>query len=123
MHNSKETKIIILDIAIILYTGHLYANISMPDIPKTCGLTKPSVYYHFKNKQGLFLALTQRILGRIKTILITIIESYLPLREALILMVEARIKSLENQTDLVRAYLSFLLVPDNQLLIRTLKVR
>ncbi len=119
MHNSKETKIIIQDNGIILFTGYSYANIAMSDIPDTCGLTKPSVYCHFKDKKGLFLALTRRILEWIKSIFITIP----PLREALILIGKAPNESFENQTDLVRVCLSFLLVPDNQLLIRTLKVR
>ncbi len=66
MHNSKETKIIIQDNGIILFTGHSYANIAMSDIPDTCGLTKPSVYCRFKDKKGLFLALTRSFLGQIK---------------------------------------------------------
>ncbi len=93
MHNSKETKIMILDTGIILFAWHSFANVSMSDIPKTCGLTKPSVYYHLKNKQGLFLALAKRILRQIKSILITIIESDLPLRETLILIAEVPFES------------------------------
>ena len=123
MHNSKVTKIMSLNIGILLFAGHSFTNVSMSDIPKTCGLTKPSVYYHFKNKQGLFFALARRILGQIKSILITIIESDLLLRETLILIAKVRFESFEKQTDLVRVYLSLFLVPDNQSLSRTLKVR
>ena len=121
MHNSKETKELILDTSIELFARHSFANVSMSDIAEACGLTKPSIYYHFNNKQGLFIALAQRIYERIKSELMTIIELDLPLRETLILIGEVRFESLEKQPDLVRTHLSFLFVPDIRDLIDSLQ--
>ena len=120
MHNHKETREMILDTDIELFARHFFAS---SDITGVCNLTKPSICYHFRNKQGLLFALARRILGQIKSILITIIESALLLRETLILIAKFRFESFEKQTDLVRVYLSLFLVPDNQSLSRTVKVR
>ncbi len=120
MHNPKETREMILETGIELFARHFFA---CSDITGVCNLTKPSICYHFRNKQGLFFALARRMLGQIKSILITIIKSDLRLRDTLILITKFRFESFEKQTDLVRVYLSLFLFSDNHSLSLTLKVR
>ena len=50
----------ILDVARSLFLERGFASTSMQEIADTVGMTKPALYYHFKDKQELLLA----VLGR-----------------------------------------------------------
>lgn len=40
--------------AVKLFSAYSYDSVSMNDIAKKVGVTKPALYYHFKNKEELF---------------------------------------------------------------------
>jgi AcrR family transcriptional regulator len=50
----------ILDTSAKLFSQHGYTEVSIRDIAQACGLTNAALYYHFKNKEDLFLAMLQR---------------------------------------------------------------
>lgn len=50
----------ILDTSAKLFNQHGYKEVSIRDIAQACGLTNAALYYHFKNKEDLFLAMLQR---------------------------------------------------------------
>src|SRR5512136_1229229 len=50
----------ILDTSTKLFSQHGYKEVSIRDIAQACGLTNAALYYHFKNKEDLFLAMLQR---------------------------------------------------------------
>ncbi len=50
----------ILDTSAKLFSQHGYKEVSIRDIAQACGLTNAALYYHFKNKEHLFLARLQR---------------------------------------------------------------
>ena len=50
----------ILDTSTKLFSQHGYKEVSIRDIAQACGLTNAALYYHFKNKDDLFLAMLQR---------------------------------------------------------------
>jgi AcrR family transcriptional regulator len=43
-----------------LFSQHGYKEVSIRDIAQACGMTNAALYYHFKNKEDLFLAMLQR---------------------------------------------------------------
>ena len=43
-----------------LFSQHGYNGVSIRDIAQACGMTNAALYYHFKNKEDLFLAMLQR---------------------------------------------------------------
>jgi AcrR family transcriptional regulator len=45
--------------AIELFTRSGYANTTVREIVEAAGVTKPSLYYHFQSKEGLYLAIMQ----------------------------------------------------------------
>ncbi|MCW8931410.1 MAG: TetR/AcrR family transcriptional regulator [Gammaproteobacteria bacterium] len=51
--NTRQT---IIDISIKLFAQSGYANVSVRDIAKEVGIKPASLYYHFDNKQTLYLA-------------------------------------------------------------------
>ena len=50
----------ILDTSAKLFSQHGYKEVSIRDIAQACGMTNAALYYHFKNKEDLFLAVLQR---------------------------------------------------------------
>ncbi len=50
----------ILDTSAKLFSQQGYNGVSIRDIAQACGLTNAALYYHFKNKEDLFLAMLQR---------------------------------------------------------------
>lgn len=50
----------ILDTSTKLFSQQGYNGVSIRDIAQACGLTNAALYYHFKNKEDLFLAMLQR---------------------------------------------------------------
>ncbi len=54
--NSKE---LILNTALSLFARKGYDGVGVQEICSLAGITKPSLYYYFKNKQGLLLAIAE----------------------------------------------------------------
>jgi AcrR family transcriptional regulator len=50
----------ILDTSAKLFSQRGYNGVSIRDIAQACGMTNAALYYHFKNKEDLFLAMLQR---------------------------------------------------------------
>ena len=50
----------ILDTSAKLFNERGYKAVSIRDIAQACGMTNAALYYHFKNKEDLFLAMLQR---------------------------------------------------------------
>jgi AcrR family transcriptional regulator len=50
-----------------LFVSHGFDGISMREIGIACGLSKPALYYHFKSKEDLFLAILNDSLDEITT--------------------------------------------------------
>lgn len=57
-HEDRGTQL--LDVAEELFTTAGYDKVSIEDIAKAAGVTRPVVYQHFGSKEGLFLACAQR---------------------------------------------------------------
>jgi AcrR family transcriptional regulator len=50
----------ILDTSAKLFSQQGYKEVSIRDIAQACGMTNAALYYHFKNKEDLFLAMLER---------------------------------------------------------------
>jgi AcrR family transcriptional regulator len=50
----------ILDTSAKLFSQQGYKEVSIRDIAQACGMTNAALYYHFRNKEDLFLAMLQR---------------------------------------------------------------
>jgi AcrR family transcriptional regulator len=57
-----------------LFIQQGYYGLSMREIAETVGVTKPALYYHFKDKESLFLAILETYLERIENLIIDIEE-------------------------------------------------
>ena len=52
----------LMDAAILLFTNRGYAATSVREIVEMAGVTKPSLYYHFESKEGIYLAILEELL-------------------------------------------------------------
>jgi AcrR family transcriptional regulator len=58
-----------------LFFLHDYNGVSMRDIAKSVKITKPALYYHFKNKSDLYLAVIRKGFEKFKNELEKIVDS------------------------------------------------
>jgi AcrR family transcriptional regulator len=59
----------ILEVATRLFVAQGYDGISMREIADACGMSKAGLYYHFKDKEDLFLAILNENLDELSVIL------------------------------------------------------
>ncbi len=64
-----ETATMILDAAEQLFEQKGYAAVSMREICTACGVTKPTLYYYFADKEALYVATLLRRLEGMRTLL------------------------------------------------------
>lgn len=73
--NAEETRDRLLDNALTLFSERGYAATGVRDIIEAAGVTQPTLYYHFADKQTLFCALIERYYGESQQRLEEIVES------------------------------------------------
>ncbi|MGE5620535.1 MAG: TetR/AcrR family transcriptional regulator [Sphingomonadaceae bacterium] len=61
----KSTRRRILEAAVQVFAERGYHDSSVDDIVRASGTSKGAVYFHFPNKQGIFLALVEFLAGRL----------------------------------------------------------
>lgn len=59
--NSEDTKQTIIEIATKIFEYKGYSATSMADIKKETNLSKGTIYYHFQNKEDLYLSCIQQV--------------------------------------------------------------
>ena len=57
---AHSTSLHILTVATRLFTERGFTNVSVREICEAAGVTPPTLYYHYRNKEGLFQAVVQR---------------------------------------------------------------
>jgi len=67
----------ILDSALILFSEKGYEGVSVSEMTEVSGITKPTLYYYFGNKEGLFDAVCCENYGRLNSI-VTKSAEYIP---------------------------------------------
>jgi len=85
---SEERKEQILDAAAIVFSQHGFANARMDDIVEKSGLSKGALYWYFKSKDEIILALMHRFFGQDIDGMEELLQSDRPVREKLLLYVE-----------------------------------
>lgn len=60
-----------------------YAAVSVGDVAEAVGVTKPTLYYHFGDKEGLYAAMLVSLLARVGAHIRRVISLPAPLRERL----------------------------------------
>jgi AcrR family transcriptional regulator len=64
-----DTPTVILSAAERLFVEKGYYAVSMREIADAVGMTKAALYYHFRDKEQLFVAILERVLGELSTLI------------------------------------------------------
>ena len=81
-----DTKQKILDVSLKLFMQLGYENTYMDDVAQKAGITKPAVYYYFKDKQDLFEAAAEQFLDQMARMMAPEDELIPPLEELLVMI-------------------------------------
>jgi AcrR family transcriptional regulator len=65
----RDLKTCILSEANRLFVGRGYNAVSMREIAEVCGVSKAALYYHFRDKENLFIALLEDYLDEIQVVI------------------------------------------------------
>jgi len=63
MSDQRGTRERILEAAAELFAAHGYRGVSMEQLAERCAISKPALYYHFADKQTLFVEMVRRSLA------------------------------------------------------------
>lgn len=74
---------VLLDVARTLFLASGFDAVSMQQVAEAAGMTKGAPYYHFRNKDDLFLSVFVREIERLRDSLIAALEGPGPLRDRL----------------------------------------
>ena len=69
MADTADSRAVILDAAKLLFMQEGYRGISMRQIAEAVGVTKAALYYHFKDKEELFVAIVEEYLVATSTMI------------------------------------------------------
>ncbi|QWC84518.1 TetR/AcrR family transcriptional regulator [Nocardioidaceae bacterium] len=58
-HDQRAAQL--LEIAGTLFTSHGYENVSIEDIARAAGVTRPVIYQHYGSKDGIYLACVEQV--------------------------------------------------------------
>lgn len=106
MKNIQQTKAHILEIAREQFFKKGYAATSINTIVDAASVTKPTVYYHFKNKEGLFAALVEEAYDRCFEHRAGAVDENAAASEKIYQIVEADFSFCLSQPELLRFVLS-----------------
>jgi AcrR family transcriptional regulator len=120
-HTGAKTREDILRAAIKALARSNYAEISMQDIASASGITKPTIYYYFASKKGLFVALASYITGKIRGVIEEETGSSRSLRDSLVRIAGRILDSPITSPDFARVHLAFSTDPSLKALVPTLK--
>jgi AcrR family transcriptional regulator len=92
----------ILQSAAKLFIQHGYYGLSMRQIAESVGVTKAALYYHFKDKEDMFLAVLGAYLEKLETLVIEIQNQEIDCSEKISLLVRKILKQPVDQRAIIR---------------------
>jgi TetR/AcrR family transcriptional regulator len=95
----------ILEVAEALYARRGFAGVGMREVAEAAGLGKSSLFHHFRSKVQLYLAVHERVLGRLDDRLSAVLASDAPPGEKLDRWVDAAIDVFAEQPSSARILL------------------
>lgn len=102
----------ILEVAEALYAQRGFAGVGMREVAEAAGLGKSSLFHHFRSKVQLYLAVVERVLGRIDDRLAPVLGSADPPEVKLDRWTDALVDALAEQPSSARLLLRALYEDD-----------
>jgi len=120
-HSGSSKREDILHAAMSALASSSYSEISMQDIATASGITKPTIYYYFASKKGLFAALSSFVTGRVRDIVERELASSAGLRRSLVRITDSILDSPLTSPEFARVHLAFSTDPGLRALLPSLR--
>lgn len=104
MLDQKNTKEIIFMAAARLFAQKGYNGVSMREISETTGLSKPTIYYYFGNKEGIYSALVETGLHYQMDLFQEIFNQDIPIKEKIIEVLKLRFKQVREYPEFAKFF-------------------
>ncbi|MCD4847152.1 MAG: TetR/AcrR family transcriptional regulator [Candidatus Aegiribacteria sp.] len=119
MGDSNKDKL--LQAGIELLSEKTFSEITMDLVAEASNMSKPMIYYYFKNKEGYYRSLAKYLLRMARKMMKDMFSPDISLRESLTRYVKFRIDFAETNPGLAKAYMSMIHDPNIGLMIEDLK--
>ena len=119
MGDSNRDKL--LQAGIELLSEKTFSEITMDLVADASNMSKPMIYYYFKNKEGYYRSLAKYLLRMARKMMKDMFSPDISLRESLTRYVKFRIDLAETNPGLAKAYMSMIHDPNIGLMIEDLK--
>jgi AcrR family transcriptional regulator len=97
----------ILERALDLLSAGGYGSVSMQKLAEACGVTKPTIYYHFGSKRGLFSAMLDLVMSDLEARIGRELNSSLSVREGVERLLDCMLYSQQPGPRVARVNLAF----------------
>jgi AcrR family transcriptional regulator len=97
--DSVKRRTALVDVAIRLFSGRPYAEVSIDEIAAEAGVAKGLLYYHFGNKRGLYVAGLERLARQLNERLATAVGTGGTPVEQLMAGLDAHLSFIEQHPD------------------------
>jgi TetR/AcrR family transcriptional regulator len=101
----KSTRGKIFTAAAKLFAERGYNGVSMRELSETTGLSKPTIYYYFGNKEGIYTALVETGLHYGQEVFQKIAEQDIPIKEKIIQVAKVRFNQVLKYPDFAKFFL------------------
>ena len=102
----------ILQAAVRLFARKGYEATSTREIVEAAGVTKPMIYYYFKNKEGLYEAVLTRFLSQFSARLRAVVDEQREPRDYLVEVVWAHLDYFREHRDFAKFFYAVFFGPD-----------
>ncbi|MBO8151209.1 MAG: hypothetical protein DRP91_04030 [Candidatus Neomarinimicrobiota bacterium] len=102
MENVCCTKDRIIDIAIEMFAKKGYENVSMNEIAKEVGISKPAIYYYFESKEKLFIEMMNVVTEKFLNSIEEVFEKDVPPEQKLLNMIETMFEKTKEKPKIFR---------------------
>lgn len=111
VHDDASTKDRLLECALRLFAAKGYTGTSVREIIEEAGVTRPVLYYYFKNKEDLFCHLVETHFARQYEEIDAILTHYSSCRERLKALIRSAFEGAESSPETVQFLLRYFFAP------------
>lgn len=119
MGDSNKEKL--LQAGIELLSEKTFSEITMDLVAESSNMSKPMIYYYFKNKEGYYRSLARYLLRMAREMMKDMFSPEFSLRDSLTRYVKFRIRFAETKPGIARAFMSMVHDPNIGLMIEDLR--
>lgn len=100
----SSTKNTIFQVAARLFSEKGYNGVSMREISEKCNVSKPTIYYYFGSKEGIYKELIETGVDHVFTTLESASKQPIPVKERLVLIFKQFFQAAKTHPDYVRFF-------------------